>query len=97
MIGNPNDTASIGAIVGIAIILMTPVVVTMMRDLLKAPTFKYASEVGKSLGAGAAGPGRLMSGGMNLYAGTHFDKKTGGMTANTGTIATFMRSFGLAH
>lgn len=97
MIGNPNDTASIGAIVGIAIILMTPVVVTMMRDLLKAPTFKYASEVGKSLGAGAAGPGRLMSGGMNLYAGTHFDKKTGGMTANTGTIATFMRSFGFAH
>lgn len=52
LIGNPNDQKVFAALLGIAIVLMTPVVLTMMRELLKAPTFKYAAEAFRSAGAG---------------------------------------------
>lgn len=52
LIGTPNDQKAFAALLGIAIILMTPVVLTMMRELLKAPTFKYAAEAFRSAGAG---------------------------------------------
>jgi hypothetical protein len=52
LIGNPGSVQAISSIIGFAIIMMTPGVVTMMRDLLKAPGFKYSAEAFKSIGAG---------------------------------------------
>jgi hypothetical protein len=57
LIGNPSGTgnlAPLGALLGLGIILMTPQVVAMMKDLFKAPDFKYTGAVGQALG-GAAG------------------------------------------
>lgn len=51
LIGNPGNLELISSLVGLGIILMTPVVVTMMRELVKAPTFKYAGEAIRSAGA----------------------------------------------
>lgn len=50
LIGSTGSTNGIGSIIGLAIILMTPVVATMMRDTLKAPQFKYAAAAGQALG-----------------------------------------------
>ncbi len=53
LIGNPgSDPQNIGSLVGLAMVLITPSVVNMTREALKAPTFKYAAEAGRSLGSG---------------------------------------------
>jgi hypothetical protein len=52
LIGNPGDVGNFGAIIGLGIILLLPGVVTMVRDTLKAPGFKYTQVIGQSLGAG---------------------------------------------
>lgn len=51
-IGNPGNTSSFGALIGLGIILMTPEVVNMMHEAFKSPDFKYSAAIGKSLGAG---------------------------------------------
>ncbi len=52
LIGNPGDVSSFGAIIGLGIILLLPGVVTMVRDTLKAPGFKYTQQIGQSIGVG---------------------------------------------
>lgn len=52
LVGNPGDVASFGPIIGLGIILLLPSVVTMVRDTLKAPGFKYTQAIGASLGQG---------------------------------------------
>lgn len=50
LIGGPGTTSSIGSILGLGVILITPLVVQMMRDVLKAPQFKYTAGMGQALG-----------------------------------------------
>jgi len=52
LVGNPGDVASFGPIIGLGIILLLPSVVTMVRETLKAPGFKYTQAIGASLGQG---------------------------------------------
>lgn len=52
LVGNPGDASSFGPIIGLGIILLLPSVVTMVRDTLKAPGFKYTQAIGASLGQG---------------------------------------------
>ncbi|OGH12140.1 MAG: hypothetical protein A2857_02020 [Candidatus Levybacteria bacterium RIFCSPHIGHO2_01_FULL_36_15] len=53
-VGGVDGPAIIASLLGLGIILMTPAAVTMVRDTLKAPTFKYIAAIGASIGAGAA-------------------------------------------
>jgi hypothetical protein len=96
LIGTPNDQKAFAALLGIAIVLMTPVVLTMMRELLKAPTFKYASAIGQQISAGTAAPGRIGQGAMNQVAGVHYDDK-GGIKAHGGKWGSYARALGFAH
>lgn len=50
LIGNTGSTNTIGSIIGLGVILMTPLVVQIMKDTLKAPQFKYTAGIGQALG-----------------------------------------------
>lgn len=52
-VGNPSNMSNFGALIGLGIILMTPEVVNIVRDKLKAPQFKYTSAISKGIGTGA--------------------------------------------
>jgi hypothetical protein len=65
LIGNPGSIQALSSIIGFAIIMMTPGVVTMMRDLLKTPGFKYSAEAFKSIGSGKG----VLSGGVGTGMG----------------------------
>lgn len=53
LIGNAAQPDIISNIIGIGIILLTPQVVSMMRDLFKPPPFKYSAAIGQAVGVGA--------------------------------------------
>lgn len=52
-IGNPGDTEHFGALIGLGIILLTPNVVNLVRQALKAPSTKITAGIGQSIGIGA--------------------------------------------
>ena len=52
LLGVPLAQGALGAFVGLGVIFMTPVVVQMMREILKAPQFKYTAAIGQAVGAG---------------------------------------------
>lgn len=52
LIGNLNDISSFSSIIGLGILLLLPGVVTMVRETLKAPGFKYTQQIAQSLGQG---------------------------------------------
>lgn len=53
LIGNPGgDGSVIGAIIGFGFIVLTPQVVSMMKEMLKSPQFKYSAAIGQAVGAG---------------------------------------------
>lgn len=54
-IGNPGDTKSFGAIIGLGIILTIPGVVKMMRSVFGTPQFELSS-IGAAIGVGAGVP-----------------------------------------
>ena len=58
LIGNPNDANALGALIGLGFVLITPQVVTMMKELLHAPQFKYTAAIGQAIGTG---PGMIGS------------------------------------
>lgn len=65
LIGNPNDSQAIMSLIGFGIILITPQVVIMMKDVLKAPQFKYVAAIGQAMGVGGSvtsGTGKEMLG-----------------------------------
>lgn len=59
LIGNVGDIDSFGPIIGLGIILLLPSVVTMVRETLKAPGFKYTQQIAQSLGQGQKVGGML--------------------------------------
>ncbi len=54
LIGNPNGANQVGFLLGLAIILMTPQVVTFTKEALKAPQSKFGAAAAAGFGAGAA-------------------------------------------
>ncbi len=74
LIGNPNALTAFGSLIGLGIVLITPQVVTMMKDYLKAPQFKYATAIGQALTVGANVP---VGTGKNLTAITLAQKGGG--------------------
>lgn len=61
LIGNPNGTADpnlpgnpLGWLVGLALILMTPQIVAIMKSLFKAPDFKYTQAIFQGLAGGGS-------------------------------------------
>jgi len=74
LIGNFANTNLFGSLIGLGIILMTPQVVNMMKDLIKSPQFKYSSAVGQAVGVGTSVtnlPGHASSIGGTLYGLSH--------------------------
>lgn len=57
MIGDPGNPDVIAGIIGFAIVLITPEALTIAREQLKAPEFKYMATVGKALSSGRAAAG----------------------------------------
>lgn len=53
LIGNAAQPNYIGSLIAIGIILLTPQVVNITRDLFKPPPFKYSAGIGQALGVGA--------------------------------------------
>lgn len=67
-VGNPGDTDSFGALIGVGIVLLTPQVVTMVRAAIKAPEGKYSSAVASTIKAGAGMNQQLLApAGRNLF------------------------------
>ncbi len=54
LIGNPNSINNLGGLIGIGVILMAPKMLEILRDVFKAPQFKYLTGIGEALGAGQA-------------------------------------------
>lgn len=56
LIGNPTpyagDASPIGSLIGLGVLLLTPQVVTMMKEAIKAPQFKYTVAIGQAIGVG---------------------------------------------
>ncbi len=89
LIGAPGGTELIGSLIGIGIILMTPQVVTMMRDLLKAPNLKYTAAIGQAVGVGTGAPGGLIGGGAQLGT-TIFGIKNLGLIKEIPVLKSFL-------
>lgn len=53
-IGNPGNPKNFAAIVGVGVILLTPSIVTLIRQMVKAPEMKITTAIGQSIGIGAA-------------------------------------------
>lgn len=52
LIGPLYNPELLSSLIAVGIILMTPQVVNMMRDTLKAPQFKYTAAIGQAVGVG---------------------------------------------
>lgn len=76
MIGNSN-AEGFAAFIGLGIILMTPQVLTMMKELIKAPSFKQAGSIAGAVGFGLGAiniPQHMQKlGSWGYYAGTARD------------------------
>lgn len=77
LIGNPSLQHTLPALIGLATVLLTPVVVTMIKESIKAPQFKYSAAIGQSL---ASGPG-VVGGGLHAFTNPY------------GALPAFQRAF----
>lgn len=73
LIGEAFKPDILGSLIGIGIILMTPQVVTMMRDFLKAPNLKYTAAIGQAVGAGTGVYTGAAGTGGGLLVSSQFD------------------------
>jgi len=101
LIGNPGTTDAIGSLIGLGIILITPNIVNLLKQMLKAP--KTDIGLGKAFAPGVATPGRIIGGAMNYTTGVHYEQVPGGspgqmqMVAKGGAIGRMLRATGLSH
>ena len=86
LVGNPNDTSFLGAIIGLGIILSTPQVVIMVKKALKAPGVSLGG-VGSAIGGGTS----VITGGIKSAAVTYMKSPTPG---TRGGIGAFVRRIG---
>ncbi|HLG30791.1 MAG TPA: hypothetical protein VI387_11320, partial [Candidatus Brocadiales bacterium] len=73
--GDFLDPANFASIIGLGIILLTPEVVNIVRDALKAPEFKYTAAIGRSV-----------AGGLGVITGTVRGTAGGGFAALKGAM-----------
>jgi hypothetical protein len=74
LIGNPMDSGLLGALVALGIILMTPNVVDMIKQAVKAPKTDFGTGAAmKGIGVGAALTTKSVSSGAGLYGAATFD------------------------
>lgn len=71
LIGNPGEPRAVSSIIGLGMILLAPQVLTMMKDYIKAPQFKYISAIGQAVGVGSSVPASPLKwlGGAASFAG----------------------------
>ena len=82
-IGNPGNAKNFGALIGLGIILLTPNVVNLIRQAIKAPQSKVTAGIGQSLSIGASVAGAPIQG---------IGKKVWGMDPITRTPRPFYRA-----
>lgn len=73
LIGNPGDPSLIGSLIGLGILLMTPNVVNMLKQMLKAPKTDMMGAIGASLGAGAGIPSKALSTAGGIMTAARYD------------------------
>jgi hypothetical protein len=78
------------SIIGLGIILLTPEVVNMVKEALKAPEFKFTSSIGRSL---AVGPGMAAQTGRFWSIARGYELKAGGVVDRVGFLKGFARAF----
>lgn len=54
LIGSSVDPQHLGALLGLALLLMTPEVINMIQSVIKAPENKFQASIGKAVGVGTA-------------------------------------------
>src|SRR5258708_2003486 len=79
-IGN-SDPNAIGALIGLGVILMTPTVVDMMREVFKAPNFKYTATIGQGISAGTGFFGSMAGGAIGRAVAVGPDGRAKGFAA----------------
>lgn len=71
LIGTPLNAPALGALIGLGIILIAPEAITMAREAIKAPEFKYATAIGRAVGVGSGSmtgiPGTAAGFGNTLF------------------------------
>ncbi len=92
LIGNPGDPSAIGALIGLGVLLMTPNIINMLKQMLKVPKLDTGG-IGKALAPGLAMPGRAVGGAMSTTFAPHYDSK-GQLVYPGGPIGRFLRGFG---
>lgn len=100
LVGNPGNSQSLGSLIGLGIILMTPQVVNMLKEALKAPQFKYGAAIGQAIGVGAGVPERTIGGTMSTMFSPHYKEKAPGsgvyeLVYPGGVWGRFVRGFGI--
>ncbi len=80
-VGNPGDSSAFGAIIGLGIILLTPNVVNLVRQAIKAPSGKVMAGIGQSVGIGAQIAGAPVQGiGKQLWGTDPYTKEARPLT-----------------
>ena len=79
LIGAVN-TSAIGALVGLGVILLTPQVVNMVKDAVKAPKFPYGAAIGQAIGVGMTTPFGTAQTVGRFYTGARYNPLTGAPT-----------------
>lgn len=95
LVGNPGSPNAIKALIGFGVIMIAPEAVNMVREALKAPSFKYAAAIAKEVGGGAEAGGKLVRTtgsalGTSLDTSGHVIYK-GGPLANVARILGFFK------
>lgn len=93
LIGDPMSTNTIGTLIGFGVLLMTPNVVNLLKQILKVP--KMDTGIGKALAPGLAVPGRAVGGIGGLAFGSAVEKgfMDKSMTDRS-PLGRFLRTFG---
>lgn len=99
LIGNPNgaveSTNPIGWLIGLAIIMMTPKVVDMMKAFLKAPENKFASAIFSPIEKSIGTSTKVASGLINTGFGNLTEYKDGGLAPTKGPLKRAAQAFGV--
>lgn len=83
LIGASIDPKHLGALLGLALLLMTPEVINMIQDVINAPVNKYQAAIGKAVGTGTS----VSSAPVKRAKDVLFKKDADGTPVGPGAIA----------
>ena len=61
-----QSTEAVKGFIGFGMLLLTPQIVSIVKDALKAPKFPYGAAIGQAVGVGAGGPGGVVGKGSQF-------------------------------